>query len=232
MVIFDDSIDSVLKNSLFKGLDRSCFKKYFNYKNFYIAKEGEIIYSNDDESLFLYLIIQGEVKIKLTGIKKFIDRYLFDYFGEIEILKSTKRISSALAMKDTLIYKIDSKVLMELCLSNSRIKGNLENKYTGDDEELEKEKLSEEMILPLPVLDDQPVIEELIMSNEIINNKLNTELSEEELDFILMKQKSQKQFKIVMKQVGKINGDEKLKTEILQDSSDYSEWQIVSEESK
>ena len=229
MVIFDDSIDSVLKNSLFKGLDRSCFKKYFNYKNFYIAKEGEIIYSNDDESLFLYLIIQGEVKIKLTGIKKFIDRYLFDYFGEIEILKSTKRISSALAMKDTLIYKIDSKVLMELCLSNSRIKGNLENKYTGDDEELEKEKLSEEMILPLPVLDDQSVIEELIMSNEIINNKLNTELSEEELDFILMKQKSQKQFKIVMKQVGKINGDEKLKTEILQDSSDSSEWQIVSE---
>lgn len=228
-MIFDDSIDSVLKNSLFKGLDRSCFKKYFNYKNFYIAKEGEIIYSNDDESLFLYLIIQGEVKIKLTGIKKFIDRYLFDYFGEIEILKSTKRISSALAMKDTLIYKIDSKVLMELCLSNSRIKGNLENKYTGDDEELEKEKLSEEMILPLPVLDDQPVIEELIMSNEIINNKLNTELSEEELDFILMKQKSQKQFKIVMKQVGKINGDEKLKTEILQDSSDSSEWQIVSE---
>lgn len=223
-MLFDDSIDSVLKNSLFKGLDRSCFKKYFNYKNFYIAKEGEIIYSNGDESLFLYLIIQGEVKIKLTVAKKFIDRYLFDYFGELEILKSTKRISSAMAMKDTLIYKIDSKLLKELCLSNSRVNSNIKNKYKGDDERLEKEKLSEEMNLPLPVLDDQPVIEELIMPNEI-----NTELSEEELDIILMKQKSQKQFKIVMKQVGKINGDEKLKTEILQDSSDSSEWQIVSE---
>lgn len=229
--MYDQSINSVQKNSLFKGLDRSYFKKYYNFKNFYLAKEGEIFYSNDDESLFLYLIIQGEVRIKLAGKKKFIDRYLFDYFGELEILKSSKRISSAMAMKDTLIYKIDSELLRELCMSNSRINANLKSKYKCDDEELEKEKHTEEMILPLPILDQQPMLDELIMSNEINISEFSTELSEEELDLILMEQKSQKQFRNVMKQVGKLDGDELLKIGLIEDLSDSSEWQIVSQES-
>ena len=137
-MIFDYSNRSVLRNSLFKGLDKSCFNKYFNTKNFYVAKEGEIIYTNGDESAFLYLIIGGEIKIKLWGKKEFVNRYLFDFFGEYEILQSTKRKSSAMAMKETLVYKIKSELLRKLCSANTKINSNLKGKYETDNTKLGK----------------------------------------------------------------------------------------------
>ena len=110
-MIADQNIRSVLKNSLFKGVDASCFKWHYNSKNFFLAKEGDIIYATGEESDFLYLIIQGEIKIKVSSKKQFINRYLFDFFGDNEILKSSKRESSAMALQETLIYKISSELL-------------------------------------------------------------------------------------------------------------------------
>lgn len=228
-MIFDYSNRSVLRNSLFKGLDKSCFNKYFNTKNFYVAKEGEIIYTNGDESAFLYLIIGGEIKIKLWGKKEFVNRYLFDFFGEYEILQSTKRRSSAMAMKDTLIYKIKSELLRKLCSANTKISSNLKGKYEIDNTKL-GEALDDEIILPLPIDEIHPENESILSNNEIKKEPV-TEISEAELDLIVQNLKSHQEFKSVMKKVGKVDGDEYLKQELIEDS-DSDEWQFVPENGK
>ena len=228
-MIADQNIRSVLKNSLFKGVDARCFKWHYNSKNFFLAKEGDIIYATGEESDFLYLIIQGEIKIKVSSKKQFINRYLFDFFGDNEILKSSKRESSAMALQETLIYKIRSELLHKLCLSNSRINSNLKGKYESDNSEEVENPLEKNILEPSLSTEKEGV--DVILSEEEIKNELVTEVSEDELDLIVQDLKSKQEFKNVMKKVGKVDGDENLKKELIEDT-DSEEWQFVSEKDK
>lgn len=218
-MISDYDIRSVLRNSLFRGMERDFFRKYYNSKQIYIAKEGEIIYKSGDKPDYLYLIVQGEVSIKFSSTKQIINRYLYDFFGEDEILKSDKRISSAVAMNDTIIYKLSYELLHELCLTNIRINRNLKNIYDSG-EEKNKENDIENYIEPLSVTDQNEVID-ITLELEDETKESFTKLSEEELDLLLEKQRSQQAFKKVMKKVGKVDENEELK-----DFSDLDDWQF------
>lgn len=224
-MISEYNIRSVLRNSLFRGMDKQFFKRYYNSKDFYIAKEGEIIYSGGDESSYLYLIVQGEVRIKVSSTKQIISRYLYDFFGESEILHSTKRNSSAVAMNDTILYKVTSELINELCISNIKLGRNLKN-VQENVESVNKEAASDEIVYQLPV--EQPQEIDLTLSLEEISNDLTKELSDDELDKILEKQKAQQQFVNVMKKVGKVEGADLLNQELLDDFSDSKKWGLAS----
>jgi len=221
MIISEYNFKSVFRNNLFKGMDQYSLKKYYNPKNFYIAKDGEIIYTNGEESAFLYLIIQGEIRIKVSGKKELVNRYLYDFFGEMEILQSNKRKSCAVAMTETILYKIDFELLHELCLAFIRINRNLKNRYEIEDNIHSDLKINEST-LAISTEEESPE-NELLIPEEIFNDELSAELSEDELDAILKKQKTQQEFKNVMKRVGKIENNEELTKQILGDLSDSDE---------
>jgi CRP-like cAMP-binding protein len=224
-VIADYNIRSVLNNDLFKGVDPSCFNWHYNTKNFFIAKEGDIIYATGEESNFIYLIIQGEIKIKVSGKKKFINRYLFDFFGDYEILQSSERKSSAMALQESLIYKISSELLHKLCLSNSRLNSNLNRKHKSENTEEIKNR-QENILEPVSIMEQKNA--PVILLEEEIKKELVKEISEDELDLIVQDLKSKQEFKSVMKKVGKVDGDENLKKELIEDA-DFEEWEFASE---
>src|ERR1035438_1465818 len=103
------NLSAVKKNALFKGVSNTNLNFNFNPKDFIEIGEGEIIYQSGDPSDFLYLIIEGEVKLKISrGVASpFILRKVYnDFFGEREVQENSVRKSSAIANKDTLIYII------------------------------------------------------------------------------------------------------------------------------
>lgn len=224
-MISDYNIRSVLRNSLFRGMDKQFFKRFYNSKDFYIAKEGEIIYSAGDKSSYLYLIVQGEIRIKVSSTKQIISRYLYDFFGESEILQSTNRISSAVAMNDTILYKVTSELINELCLSNIKLGRNLKNVHEPG-EALNNKSASEEIVYQLPV--EQPQEIDLTLSLEEFSDEITKELTDDELDKILEKQKAQQQFVKVMKKVGKVEGADLINQELLTDFSNSDKWNLAS----
>ncbi|HEX9253094.1 MAG TPA: hypothetical protein VF870_12680, partial [Ignavibacteriaceae bacterium] len=64
------TIESIKLNDLFKNLDFTSLDIPFDAKNFLEFKEGDLIYSSGQPSDFVYLLINGEVKIKLNSIKR------------------------------------------------------------------------------------------------------------------------------------------------------------------
>jgi CRP-like cAMP-binding protein len=82
------------------------------------VKEGEIIYVCGDETSELFLIVEGEVKIKFSSSGNVNHKYLSDFFGEDEILNSSERISSAIANTDCILFRISSTELKQLSSSN------------------------------------------------------------------------------------------------------------------
>lgn len=228
-MISEYNFRTVLRNNLFKGMDHYSLKKYYNPKYFYIAKDGEIIYTNGEESSFLYLIIQGEIRIKVSGKKELANRYLYDFFGEYEILQASKRKSCAVAMTETILYKIDFDLLHKLCLSFIRINRNLRNRYESE-AKVQSGSYINDGTLTIPTV-EEITENELIIPVELYHDEMSTELSEDELNAILEKQKTQQEFKSVMKNVGKIENNEELSKEILGDLSDSDEIRISSENS-
>src|SRR5690606_5357020 len=99
--MFQNTNLSVLgSNLLFKRNDESLIHSIFNSKNFRAEKEGELIFQDGEESNYLYLILQGEVKLKYAGSKgstSSFRRVKNEFFGEQETLEKIPRISSAVA---------------------------------------------------------------------------------------------------------------------------------------
>ena len=88
-----------------------------------------MIYSSGQPSDFVYLLIDGEVKIKLNAIKRLFFKSPNEFFGETEVLQNEPRNSSAVANKDCLIYKIEE---------------NLFNKFHNESSSLSAAALPEE----------------------------------------------------------------------------------------
>jgi len=64
-MIVDEQLFRLLKtNTLFRGVSLTILKPYFKPKNFFQVKDGEIIYNNDSDATELYLVVEGEVKLK------------------------------------------------------------------------------------------------------------------------------------------------------------------------
>ncbi|RKY94334.1 MAG: hypothetical protein DRQ13_08380, partial [Ignavibacteriae bacterium] len=84
-------------------------------------------YQAGDESKYLYLLLRGEVKIKYPKANYVSNKNFNDFFGEKEIIDETRRISSAVANSNCLIYKLEKKLFRKLITRNPTLNSNLEN---------------------------------------------------------------------------------------------------------
>ena len=100
-------------NKLFEGVEESEIHVDLDQEGISFFKEGDIIYQSEDSSNTLYLIIEGDVKIKIPKEE------------EIELFEKTPRRSSAVANKDCLVYKLAEDKLKALIASDKKIEHNI-----------------------------------------------------------------------------------------------------------
>ena len=215
MLVNEELFRLLKKNTLFKGVPELYLKTSLKPKNFIKLVDGEIIYSYDEEASEIYLTVEGEVKIKFRKEKIIEFKILFDFFGEAEILEKSKRFSSAVANRDCVLYKMSIAELTDLCEGSKSVIANLNKKdqqeikglpggETPDlDSALDSDNRTEKME---PIDFDQEKEEEMLK-----------ELSEEDLNVILEKQKSKRELN------GDLNDKQNFDDEELEDlSSDKS----------
>ena len=136
MIVDQDLMKLVKTNSLFKSVPETFLKSFIKPKNFFIAKEGTLLYSFDDEATELYLVVEGEIKIKFCDKRNIEYRYLLDFFGEKEILEKTNRVSFAIANNECILYKIDAEEFKNLTDGYEVIVKNLNNIENVESSEL------------------------------------------------------------------------------------------------
>ena len=125
MIVDQDQLNLLKRNSLFNSVDQSFIDSFIKPKNFFTAKEGTLLYSCEDDSTEMYLIAEGEIKIKFCDQRNIEYRFLLDFFGEKEIMDKTKRVSFAIANKECILYKISAEEINSLISSYEIILNNL-----------------------------------------------------------------------------------------------------------
>ncbi len=131
MIVDAERIRLLRTNGLFKGISGSVLKPYLKPKYFFEVKEGDILYVCGDAASEIFLIVEGEVKIKFScngnGKVNVNHKYLSDFFGEDEILNGGERTSSAVANTDCVLFKMNSADLKQLSSSDKKIADNLKS---------------------------------------------------------------------------------------------------------
>jgi signal transduction histidine kinase len=128
-------IGPLIKNLLFTGVDPQAIKINLLQSNFLPFKEGDIIFQAGDKSEYLYLILDGEVKLKInsSGSSSSIrEKEKNDFFGDLEIIDNIPRKSSAVANTDCVLYKLSQKEIFDLISVHSVIKDTIAAEK-GDD---------------------------------------------------------------------------------------------------
>jgi signal-transduction protein with cAMP-binding, CBS, and nucleotidyltransferase domain len=128
MIVNQEQIKMLGSNTLFRGVSKDFLKPVIKAKNYFGVKEGTVIYNNGDESTDLYLLVEGEVKIKFTEAKKIEHKFITDFFGEEELLAGEKRSSCAVANHDCILYSIKLEELRRIIQSHKQIESNLNKK--------------------------------------------------------------------------------------------------------
>lgn len=130
-------------NSLFDGINKELLKQYLNPKNTIGKKEGDIIYQKGDPAEYMYLILDGEVKLKLTspdGTNNYIVKSSNNFFGETELLSKTARKSSAVADTGCRLITLNLAELKALIKADKKI---LKNLYSNKTFEMSDEDFNE-----------------------------------------------------------------------------------------
>ena len=126
---FEKNLKSIQSNRLFQDVSPNDIKISVNSKKFLEMNEGEVIYQNGDNSDSFYLLLKGQIKIKVYGIvgaPPLIKKLDNDFFGEYELLENTPRKSAAMAVERSLLYILNKAELKELT-KNKTILVNLFN---------------------------------------------------------------------------------------------------------
>lgn len=122
-------------NILFEGVDPKVLKSFANPKNTIGKKEGSVIYQKGDLAEYLYLLIEGSVKLKYRepdGTNIYINKSANSFFGETELLGKTQRKSSAIADTGCRMYTFNLSELKILVKKDKQILKNLYNHKTFD----------------------------------------------------------------------------------------------------
>ncbi len=235
------TIELIKSNDLFKGLDFDSLKIPFDAKNFLEFKEGDLIYSSGVPSDFVYLIINGEVKVKLNSLKRLFFKSPNEFFGETEVLQNEPRSSSVLANNDCLIYKMDAAFFLKLHSESPSFGINLTNDNKNESNEIPIFKPVPELIIPKPELDLKPTPEtntimpqfnlnsepEKIEIKNLVDVKPKYETSID-LDKIKIKRYEQEpDLDAFIQQKYLENDNKSLKNNLLGDSDDLTNWIIT-----
>lgn len=184
MIVDKDLQNLVLANSLFSGVPKDQIKSFIKPKNFFEAQDGEIIFTNDDVANEIYLVVQGEVKIKYSETKEVEYKYLSDFFGENEITNDMKRTSTSIANKDCVLYRISQAEIKSMAGISKLFEKNLLNKSVEFSQDLfshESVNTLHSEILPLQNSNN----EEIDFNTEVKLDDYIPALGEDELETIL-----------------------------------------------
>lgn len=139
------NLSAIKRNLLFQGVNETNLKFKFNLKEFIEIGEGEIIYKPGDTSDGLYLLIEGEVKLKIPGAlgnTSILQKTSNDFFGEKEVQQNTVRKSFAVANKNTLLYIIRKSELTSMTQRSKELRYNLIGDLNDDNEPEAKKKVT------------------------------------------------------------------------------------------
>jgi CRP-like cAMP-binding protein len=188
VLVNQDQIRLLKKNTLFKGVPEEYLNSSLKPKNFIKVEDGEILYSSNEESSAVYLIIEGEIKIKFYKEKKIEHKILFDFFGEAEILKKSKRNSCAVADSEGILYKMSISELKNLFGVSKSLTDNLSRKNVRQIDEYNEGEITDLD----SALDDHNSNKdsEIIDFDREQEEEMINEVSQEDLSAILEKQRS------------------------------------------
>ncbi len=172
----------LMKNRLFKGIDPSRLKMKLRQNNFLSFREGDIIFQKGDAGENIFLIIEGEVKLKAHSAENgtsIFRKGKNDFFGELELFDKVPRNSSAIANTDCVLYTLSRKELYELISADKSIKKNINSEEIESDEPgIEGEEITEEAIREEAVTSDEP---EEIMDDSLLQEDI-LEMPDENID--------------------------------------------------
>ncbi|HQI39878.1 MAG: hypothetical protein B6D44_05725 [Ignavibacteriales bacterium UTCHB2] len=138
-------LEAIKENDLFRGIDLKSINFSYDSKRIMELKEGDLVYSSGQPADFVYLILDGEVKLKLTTVKRLFFKKAKEFVGEKEIIAGTERNSSALANSNCTLYKIDADVLK----NNLDSSANLQSRINSEDETVPEVPVMEFNIPPV-----------------------------------------------------------------------------------
>lgn len=223
------NIEAIKSNELFKGVDLQSIKFPFDVKNFVEHKEGDLIYSSGQPSDFIYLIITGEVKLKLNMVKRLFFKTTNDFFGESEILKNAERNSSALANSYCLLYKIEKQLIERLINESPSLKVNFIYERKVDEVVKQEPVKKEESKNNIPSFDLNSETVKLSLNNTVeVKQGYDTTV---DIDKIKVKHYNPTpDLDSFIQQKYLDNDNKSLKTQLLGDSDDMTSW-VITEES-
>ncbi len=112
-----EKLKKIFSNRLFQNVPVEVVRLNLKSKNFFEVEEDQIIYKVNDNDDSIYLILEGQIKIKVydsSSRPSIINKLEGDFFGEIEFLENTHRKSTAMSAKKSLLYILDQKAIDEL----------------------------------------------------------------------------------------------------------------------
>ncbi len=128
MIVDKDLQIMATSNSLFNGVSKEQIRSFIKSKNFFQVEDGHILFTKEEPANEIYLVIEGEIKIKYSDRKKIEYKYITDFFGEEAIKKQQNRQATAVANKTSVLYKITSDELNNFVNEITKVKENLLSK--------------------------------------------------------------------------------------------------------
>ncbi len=205
-------------NKLFSGVKETLVSSIFNPKKFVQYGEGNIIYQNGDAGNCIYLILRGEVKIKYSNSNYISSKGQNQFFGEKELIDETKRISSAVANRNTIIYMLDKSLFKRLFSNYKEIKNNV-----AEFGELEIPEGQVEPKVNLKISERTKPISFKAISSKKKKEQQETEQSNvsEQVNFVPSTETIE-----IEEEEENVN-ETNLKEELLEDPEDFKNWQFT-----
>lgn len=220
------SIESIKLNDFFKDLDFASLNIPFDAKNFLEFKEGDLIYSSGQPSDFVYLLINGEVKVKLNSVKRLFFKSPDGFFGETEIIQKEPRSSSALANSDCLVYKIDAELASRVLTDSSSFRTNILPEAKQESNENPVVQSDPEPINKTSAVKLQMEPTKVDINNFIdIKPKYETTIDIDKIEIPHYEQEPDLDAFIQQKYLG--NDNKLLKSKLIDDSDDMTNWVIT-----
>jgi signal transduction histidine kinase len=233
------NIDLIFSNQLFENCSSSRISGYnLSNRNFSEYKEGDVIFQAGDSSNFIYLVISGSVKLKFRSNNRVILKSGKNFFGDFEIIRGTNRSSSAVAISDCVLYRIDKDVIKRFMSIEDQIVANIKSSEESYLKETEDSKPKADISSVLN-LDRSPIKLDIFKRKNKEQQTIakQEENPEEQKTDEIANRKSESLPEIpdlesVIEQTAKkIAPDDSLKKELLGDAEDFDSWNFSTVES-
>jgi len=164
-------------NRLLENIDISGIDLTNISGEFISIKEGEILFSKGDEAESIYLVVNGEINLlkkKETG--KTISAVFGEneFFGEEEFLKNTQRKTTAVAITDSYLIKLDRDEINRLVDQDQEIATNLSINIPVEDNDYVEDFVDEDLV--------ENIFDDSIEHVEISTSKKTEDVKFDEVD--------------------------------------------------